>query len=67
MNIKSFEKKLIDCDVSDKDVVKALSISKSAYYRKKNGQSEFTRSEINACIDFLKLTPDETMDIFFKV
>ncbi len=41
-----------------------LGISRSAFYRKCNGQSEFTQSEISAIVDYLGL--DSPMDIFFS-
>lgn len=41
----------------------ALKISKSAFYRKLNGTSEFTQSEIQKIVDFLEL--DSPVGIFF--
>lgn len=41
----------------------ALKISKSAFYRKLNGTSEFTQSEIQKIVDFLGL--DSPVGIFF--
>lgn len=40
-----------------------LKISRSAFYRKCNGKSEFTQSEIQKIIDYLGL--DSPMGIFF--
>jgi hypothetical protein len=40
-----------------------LEISRSAFYRKCIGKSEFTQSEIQKIVDFLKL--DSPVDIFF--
>ena len=40
-----------------------LGISRSAFYRKCNGKSEFTRAEIQKVVDILQL--DSPMDIFF--
>lgn len=40
-----------------------LGISRSAFYRKCNGISEFTLSEIKKIIDFLEI--DSPMEIFF--
>lgn len=40
-----------------------IKMSKSAYYRKLNGHSEFTKSEIEAICDTLKLK--SPMGIFF--
>jgi len=41
-----------------------LNISKSAFYRKINGSSEFTQSEIQKIVDFLNL--DSPVGIFFR-
>lgn len=40
-----------------------LGISRSAFYRKCNGKSEFTRAEIQKVVEVLQL--DSPMDIFF--
>lgn len=40
-----------------------LNISRSAFYRKCNGKSEFTQSEIQGMVDFLNL--ETPMGIFF--
>ena len=41
-----------------------LEISRSAFYRKCNGKSEFTQSEIQTIVDYLKL--DSPVGIFFN-
>lgn len=43
----------------------ALGISKSAYYRKCNGGSEFTRDEIERIIRILDISLEDGMKIFF--
>ena len=48
---------------SVKDVSKRIGISRSAFYRKMNGTSEFTQTEIQKLIDTLKI--ESPMDIFF--
>lgn len=45
------------------DVCKAAGISRSAYYRKCNGKSEFTQNEIKKIVDCLEL--ETPMGIFF--
>lgn len=42
---------------------KELGISLSAFYRKRNGKSEFKKSEITKIVAILKL--DSPVDIFF--
>ena len=49
--------------VSKADMCAMLGISRSAFYRKCNGESEFTQSEIQKIVDFLNL--DSPMGIFF--
>lgn len=49
--------------VSVDELCKKIGISRSAFYRKCNGKSEFTQSEIQAIIDFLSL--NSPMAIFF--
>lgn len=45
------------------DMCEMLGISRSAFYRKCNGKSEFTISEIRKIVDFLGL--DSPVEIFF--
>lgn len=46
------------------DMCAKLGCSRSAFYRKCNGISEFTQSEIQIIVDFLDL--DSPMGIFFS-
>ncbi len=50
--------------VSIKDICSNIGISRSAFYRKCNGQSEFTRSEIEKIVNYLHL--DNPLNIFFN-
>ena len=45
------------------DMCEMLGISRSAFYRKCNGKSEFTQSEIQKIVVFLHL--DSPVEIFF--
>lgn len=49
--------------VSVDELCKAIGISRSAYYRKVSGKSEFTQSEIQKIVDYLGLS--SPMGIFF--
>lgn len=49
--------------VSIADMCAMLGISRSAFYRKCNGQSEFTQGEIQKIVDFLSL--ETPVGIFF--
>ena len=50
-------------NVSIQDMCEKLNMSRSAFYRKCNGSSEFTQSEIQKIVDILEL--DSPMGIFF--
>lgn len=50
--------------VTQEILCKAINMSRSAFYRKCNGMSEFTQGEIQAIVDYLEL--DSPMGIFFK-
>lgn len=49
--------------ISIQDMCDMLKMSRSAFYRKCNGISEFTQSEIQKIVDILNL--DSPMGIFF--
>lgn len=49
--------------VTIEEMCKKIGISRSAFYRKCNGTSEFTQSEIQTIVDYLKL--ESPMGIFF--
>lgn len=45
------------------DMCQMLEISRVAFYRKRNGISEFTQSEIKKIVDYLEL--QSPMEVFF--
>lgn len=49
--------------ISIQEMIEKLSMSRSAFYRKCNGISEFTQGEIQKIVDILDL--DSPMGIFF--
>lgn len=63
MNKALLEYKMKENGKSISDMCAMLGISRSAFYRKCNGKSEFTHSEIQKMVDFLNL--DSPMGIFF--
>jgi predicted transcriptional regulator len=63
MNKALLEYKMGENGKSISDMCTMLNISRSAFYRKCNGKSEFTMSEIKKIVDFLKL--ESPVDIFF--
>lgn len=48
------------------EIAEELEISKSSFYRKLKGKSEFTRQEISKIIGLLNLNTDTAMKIFFN-
>lgn len=51
--------------LSVNDFCEKIGVSRSAYYRKCNGSSEFTRDEIENIMRVLEITLEEGMLIFF--
>lgn len=51
--------------ISCQDMCEVLGMCRSAFYRKCNGISEFTQSEIQRIVEYLDL--DSPMGIFFDV
>lgn len=60
-----FKAMLARKEISVGDVARALGIDPATLSRKISGQSDFYRNEIEKLCQILKLTPDETMQIFF--
>lgn len=63
------DKALLEYEMNKRNVTiaemcNALGISRSAFYRKCIGKSEFTQSEIQTIVDYLKL--DSPVGIFFN-
>lgn len=65
MDKELLEYKMKKKGVTIKDMCEKLGISRSAFYRKCNGISEFTQSEIQLIVDYLNL--ESPMGIFFTI
>lgn len=66
MNVSLLEYEMKQNGYNKKDEFgKALGISKSAFYRKTHGLSEFTRDEIEKIIAILNLSEEKIRLIFF--
>ena len=63
MNTALLEYKMKTNGKSISDMCEMLGISRSAFYRKRSGKSEFTQSEIQKIVVYLKL--NSPMEIFF--
>lgn len=47
------------------EITRILKISKSAFYRKLNGKSDFTRQEICDLMNCLEIGTEKAIEIFF--
>lgn len=63
MDKAKLEYEMTKCGLSIQDMCDKLGMSRSAFYRKTNGITEFTHSEIQSIVDILGLT--SPMGIFF--
>ena len=63
MNKALLEYEMKKRNVKIGDMCTVLGCSRSAFYRKCNGKSEFTQSEIQTIVDYLEL--DSPVGIFF--
>lgn len=63
MDKEKLEKAMKQAGISKARMCEELGISRSAFYRKCRGASQFTLEEIQAIVDILNLT--SPMDIFF--
>lgn len=65
MNERLLRSAMVAQGVSPEHLMATVGISKSAYYRKMNGTSEFTQSEISKIAQMLHLDEKELCRIFF--
>ncbi|MEG2522294.1 MAG: helix-turn-helix transcriptional regulator [Anaerovoracaceae bacterium] len=63
MNKYKLEYEMKKKKIGKSELCKILNISRSSFYRKCNGTSEFTQSEIKAIMEILGIK--SPMDIFF--
>ena len=66
MNINMLKAQIALKGKKNSDIAELLGISKSAIYRKLSGKSDFTRKEILLLINFLGISTDRAMEIFFN-
>ena len=64
MNKNKLMYEMAEKKVTIMEMCEKLGISRSAFYRKCNGISEFTQSEIQKIVDYLELS--SPMGIFFE-
>ncbi|BDR66688.1 hypothetical protein N072000002_09160 [Clostridium tetani] len=66
MNTTLLKSQIILSNKRIPEIANELGISKSAFYRKLRGDSEFTRQEISKIINLLNLSVETAMAIFFN-
>lgn len=66
MNSNLLKSQMVLKDKNACALAKGLNISKSAFYRKLNRSSEFTRKEISMLMDLLDLDKEKAFEIFFN-
>lgn len=64
MNKSKLQVKMLEENITVEEVCRACGFSKTAFYRKLNGQSEFTQREITAIKKLLNLDLETTGQIF---
>lgn len=65
MNVKALKAQMILSDKTVDDLCAALGISRTAWFRKVGGQSQFTQGEIFGLRHELDLDDEQTCKIFF--
>ena len=65
MNARELKAQMVRKDKSVDQLCTALGISRSAWFRKVGGESEFTQGEIKALREELDLDDQQVMMIFF--
>ena len=66
MNARALKAQMILKDKTVDDLCRALGISRSAWFRKVGGESEFTQGEITGMRFELELDDHQTAEIFFN-
>lgn len=65
MSERRLKAKCVELNVSSDELAKALNISVSTYYRKLS-KNTFTVKEVSDIADYLNLSNDDVLHIFFK-
>jgi DNA-binding Xre family transcriptional regulator len=64
-NAKKFEIALLQKGKSKKDIAQLLGVSMQTIYNKVNNVVDFKAQEVRAICDYLELTTEEMIEIFF--
>lgn len=71
MNMQKLKSSMVLHGLKNDDLLnllheKGVKISRVTWYKRLNGSTEFTRSEISALAEILQLEEQEIIDIFFN-
>lgn len=66
MNGRALLALLTERKITQKKLCEAIGIDYTTFYRKVNGQTDFTRDEISAIARELKLSDEQIIELFFK-
>ena len=66
MKVNLLRAKIVENGMTANSMCDEIGMSKSAFYRKINGTSDFYREEIAKIVKVLHLTPEDTFNIFFE-
>lgn len=66
MNLKLLNEFLEAQKVNQVNLAEQIGISRTALWRKLKGESEFTAAEINIMQNYLRMTNEECLAIFFN-
>ncbi|MBQ9047409.1 MAG: hypothetical protein IJ120_05880 [Solobacterium sp.] len=65
MNLQLLKARMVEKGVDDTQIASALGINISTLYRKKSGESDFYRKEIQIIKMVLNLSDEDVRNIFF--
>lgn len=65
MNSRLLKAKMFEAGITEQEMAGHLGVDASTFYRKKTGNSDFTREEIKKMKNILSLTPEDVDRIFF--
>ena len=66
MNLKLLKHKRKQLGLTQEDLAKKVGIARTKYLKKEKGRENFKQEQISKLIKGLSLTPEETIEIFFK-
>lgn len=65
MNLEALNKMIEDRRINISAIAETMGISRQTLYHKLAGTRDFTTSEVNKLSDYLRLTNEEKLNIFF--